>query len=186
MKKDEFKVYSNPNIRKRMLEDFDGDVYDLEIPDEVTITALFLSGPYFADMMSNQEMFYYPTDLSVEETLMAPLFSPDVFWDFIESSRKIRMKEKLLLAPLLHVPVENEEGDTEMVSLFDGLIQVEFLKFLQTVVMVSNLETGLSDEFDEVFSEMINQLEDNGYLDQVMQNIAGWLDSPDILADLLF
>lgn len=186
MKKEDFRVYSNPNIKKQMKEQVEEVSFDLEIPDEDTITALFLSSPYFVAMMRGQEMFYYPTDLTAEETLMAPLFSDEVLADFVEDSKLIRFKEKIPLAPLLHIAVEDEDGDQQMVSLFDGVIQMEFIRFFQTAVMVENVEVAMADEFDEVFEELMGELEKNGYLDQVMKNIAEILDNPDFISELLF
>ena len=186
MKKDDFKVYSNPNIKKTMKEKAEEVTFELEIPDEDTITALFLSSPYFISMMRDQDMFYYPTDLSAEESLMAPLLSENVFWDFVEESKMIRMKENIPLAPLLHIVVEDEEEDQQMISLFDGIIQIELMKFFQTTVMVTNVDAAMADEFDDVFEELVGELEENGYLDQVLQNIAECLDNPDFIRELIF
>jgi hypothetical protein len=186
MRKEDFKVYSNPNIKKRMQEEVEEVTFELEIPDEDTITALFIASPYFLTLMRAQDMFYYPVDLSAEETLMAPMFSPDVFWDFIENTKLIRMKEKILLGPLLHIAVEDEDGEDTMISLFEGVIQVEFTKFLKTVIMAMNIDAALADEFDEAFEHLMSELEENGYLDQVMMNMAEFMDVPEILAELLF
>lgn len=186
MKKDDFKVYSNPNIRKKMKERVEEVTFELEIPDEDTITALFLSSPYFVACMRSQEMLYYPTDLSAEESLMAPLFSAEILRDFIEASKVIRMKEEIPLASLLHVAVEDEDGEQQMMSLFDGIMQLEFMKFFQTAVMVGNLEAALAEEFEDVFMELVDELEENGYLDQVIRNIAECLDDPEMLSELLF
>lgn len=186
MKRDDFKVYSNPDIKKRMKEQVDEITFELEIPDEDSITALFLASPYFIAFMRSQDMFYYPVDLTVEETLMAPLLSDEVLWDFVENSKLIRMKEDIPLAPLLHIPVEDEEGDQQMLSLFEGIIQMEFMKFFQTTVMVTNVEAAMADEFDDVFEDLVGELEDNGYLDQVMVNVGECLDNPDFLSELLF
>lgn len=186
MRKEDFKVYSNPDIKKRMQEEVEEVTFELEIPDEDTITALFISCPYFLSLMRSPETFYYPVDLSAEESLMAPLLSPDVFWDFVENSKLIRMKEKILLAPLLHLPVEDEDGEDTMISLFDGMIQMEFTRFFKTVVMAMNIDAALEDEFDEAFEHLMTELADNGYLDQVMMNMADFMDVPEVLAELLF
>jgi hypothetical protein len=186
MRKEDFKVYSNPNIKKRMQEEVEEVTFELEIPDEDTITALFIGSPYFVTMMRDQQMFYYPVDLSVEETLMAPLLSPDVFWDFVENSKLIRMKEKILLGPLLHIEVEDEDGEDTMLSLFEGVIQMEFTKFFKTAIMAMNIDAALADEFDEAFEHLMSELEENGYLDQAMMNLAGFMDVPEVLAELLF
>jgi hypothetical protein len=147
--------------------------------------ALFVSSPYFVTLMRSQQI-YYPVDLSAEETLMAPLFSPKVFWDFIENSKLIRMKEKIPIGPLLHINVEDENEEDTMVSLFEGIIQMEFTKFFKTVVMAMNIDAALADEFDEAFEHLMGELEENGYLDQVMMNLADFMDVPEILAELLF
>ena len=184
MKKDDFKVYSNPNIKKRMMEE---EVeFELEIPDEESIAMLFISSPYFITLMRGQDMFYYPTDLSADESLIAPLFNREVLLDIVESSKLVRMNEEVPLPVLLHIPLEDEDGDKKMVSLFEGIMQVEFMKFFQTVVMVTNPEAGLAEEFDDVFENLVGDLEENGYLDQALANIAAYMDNPDLLAELLF
>lgn len=186
MKKEDFKVYSNPDIRKRMKEEEEEVTFELEIPDEDTITALFISSPYFIDMMRGQDAFYYPTDLSAEETFMAPLLSRKVFWDFVEESKRIRLKESLLLAPLLHIVGEDEEEEQQMVSIFDGLIQSEFTRYFQTAVMIMNPEAIMEAEFEDAFHQLMTQLEATGYLDQVINNVAEFLNNPEVLEELIF
>ena len=186
MKKEDFKVYSNPDIKKMMKERVEEVTFDLEIPDEDTITALFLSGPYFPFLIRSPEVWYYPVDLSADESLMAPILSKDVLRDFIESTKLLRLKEKIPLGPLLHLAVNDEDAEMEMVSLFEGPLQLEFTRFLKTVVMATNIEEAFEDEFDEAFEKLLEQLEDNGYLDQVLTNIAIFMDDPDILTELLF
>ena len=186
MKKEDFKVYSNPDIKKLLKDKAEEVSFDLEIPDEDNITVLFVSSPYFAVMMQSPEHFYYPTDLEAEETFLAPLLSEDIFWEFVEKTKVIRIKEKLLLGPLLHIPVENEKGEQEMLSIFDGLIQTEFVKFFKTAVMVMNFEAAMDEAFDDAFAQLMDGLENNGYLDQVMNNVAEILDNPEVLAELIF
>lgn len=187
MKKEDFKVYSNPDIRDKMKESDDVITIDLEIPDEDTITALFVASPYFEILLRENDPLYYPTDLSADESLLAPLLSEDVFWDFIESSKRIRLKEKLHLGPLFHILVDDDDDDDmDMVSLFDGPIQMEFIKFFKTVVMAVNMDVALEPEFDGAFIELMGQLENNGYLDEVMNNIAVYMDDPELLSLLLF
>lgn len=186
MKKEDFKVYSNPDIHNRRNNNEEEITFELEIPDEDTITALFVAGPYFVSLIQEQDYIYYPTDLTSEESFMAPLLSESVFWDFIESIKIPRLKEKFLIGPLLHIPVQDEDEEMDMISLFDGPIQVEFVKFFKTVVMAVNLDVALEPEFDEAFDDLMVHLEENGYLDQVMNNIALFMDDPDILCELLF
>ena len=86
----------------------------------------------------------------------------------------------------IFLPVEDEDGEDTMISLFDGMIQMEFTRFFKTVVMAINIDAALEDEFDEAFEHLMTELADNGYLDQVMMNMADFMDVPEVLAELLF
>jgi hypothetical protein len=66
------------------------------------------------------------------------------------------------------------------------VIQVEFTRFFKTVIMAMNIDAALADEFDEAFEHLMSELEENGYLDQAMMNLAGFMDVPEVLAELLF
>lgn len=181
--KDKFKVYTNPNmVKKAKKEEI---TFELEIPDEETITGIFVRSPYFLTCMLGQEYFYYPVDLEAEESMMAPVLSPEVFRDFVENTKILRQKEGIPLAALMHIEVEDEEGEN-MESIFEGLIQFEFTKFFHTAVMIMNPELLESDELGSVLDGLMEELSDNGYLDQVLNNICEYMSNPEVLEMLLF
>ena len=139
--KDRFKVYSNDNMPKKNQEEEMS--VELEVPHEDLVTGLFVTSPYFMEMMMSQDYFYYPVNVEAEESLMAPMLSPEVLHDFLENTEAFREEEGIPTALLLHIPVEDEDEEQEMVSLFDGVVQSEFTKFFHTVIAVMNPETAL-------------------------------------------
>lgn len=181
--KDGFTVYTNPNLGKK--EEMEEVTFELEIPDEESIAALFVINPYFISLLRDQ-IVYYPVQLEAEESFMAPFLTREVYWDYIEDTEKIRNRKGIMLAPLLHVEVEDENGENDMISIFDGIIQTEFLKFLQTTVMVTNPQAGLSELFPSVFDDLMQELEENGYLDKVINLIANYMEDSELVEQLIF
>ena len=49
-----------------------------------------------------------------------------------------------------------------------------------------NQDVAMEDEFEEVFGDLMEKLEDNGYLDKVLNNIAEYLSDPEVLEAILF
>ena len=60
--KDKFKVYSNDNMPKKNQQEEEISV-ELEVPHEDLVTGLFVTSPYFMEMMTAQDYFYYPVDV---------------------------------------------------------------------------------------------------------------------------
>lgn len=182
MKDDRFKVYTNPNIQKKKKEQ--EVTFELEIPDEETITGLFVASPYFAICMMSQEYFYYPVDLEAEETMMAPLLNREVFRDFVEKTKAIRAAEGIPLAALIHIEVD-DDGEPGMESIFDGLLQFEFTKYFHSAVMLLNQEI-MEEDFMEIIGSLIEELADNGYLDRVLECLCEYMSDSEVLEEMLF
>ena len=182
--KDRFKVYSNDNMPKKNQEEEMS--VDLEVPHEDLVTGLFVTSPYFMEMMMSQDYFYYPVNVEAEESLMAPMLSPEVLHDFLENTEAFREEEGIPTALLLHIPVEDEDEEQEMVSLFDGVVQSEFTKFFHTVIAVMNPETALEETFEDVFESLMDEMAENGYLDKVINNIANYMSDPEVMEAMLF
>ena len=183
MDKNKFKVYTNNNMKKQEVEEI---TFELEVPHEDTVTGLFVTSPYFAECMMSQDYFYYPVDVEAEETLMAPILNVEVLQDFLSKTQMFRMREGVPSAALLHVMGVNEEGEEDMLSIFDGMIQIEFLKFFHTVIAVMNQDVAMEELFEEVFGDLMEELEGNGYLDRVLNNIADYLSDPEVMEAVLF
>lgn len=183
MDRDKFKVYTNKNIKKKEVEEV---TFELEVPHEDTVTGLFVTSPYFAECMMSQEYFYYPVDVEAEESLMAPILSRDVLYDFVEKTKLFRHKTGMPIAALLHIAGEDEEGEMGVVSIFDGMMQIEFIKFFHTAIAILNQDVAMEEEFEEVFGKLMEELEENGYLDKVLNNIADYLSDPEVLEEILF
>lgn len=183
--KDKFKVYSNENMPKKNQREEEMSV-ELEVPHEDLVTGLFVTSPYFMEMMLSQDYFYYPVNVEAEQSLMAPLLSPDVLHDFIKDTEAFRKKEGIPTALLLHVAVEDEDEEQDMVSIFDGILQTEFTKFFHTVVAVMNPESALDETFEDVFSGLLDELAESGYLDTIVNNIAEYLSDPEVMEAVLF
>lgn len=183
MDRDKFKVYTNKNMKKKEVEEI---TFELEVPHEDTVTGLFVTSPYFADCMMSQEYFYYPVNVEAEESLMAPILNKEVLDDFIDRTAMFRHRTGVPIAALLHIAGEDEEGETGMFSIFDGMIQIEFIKFFHTAIAIMNQDVAMEDEFEEVFGDLMEKLEDNGYLDKVLNNIAEYLSDPKVLEAILF
>lgn len=184
-KKDKFKVYSNENMPKKNQREEEMSI-ELEIPHEDLVTGLFVTSPYFMEMMMTQDYFYYPVDVEAEQSLMAPVLNPEVMNDFIKDTEIFRKREGIPAALLLHAAVEDEEGEQDMVSIFDGILQTEFTKFFHTVVAVMNPESALDETFEDVFSGLLDELAENGYLDNIVNNIAEYLSDPEVMEAVLF
>lgn len=184
-KKDKFKVYSNSNLPKKNQGQEEVSV-ELEIPHEDTVTGLFVTSPYFMDMMMSQDYFYYPVNVEAEESLMAPLLNLEVLHDFLDHTELFRKREKIPAAALIHVEAENEDGETQMLPIFEGMIQTEMMKFFHTVVAVMNPEAALEEDFEEVFQSLIEETAQSGYLDTVLNNIVEYMSDPEILEAILF
>ncbi|HIW58573.1 MAG TPA: hypothetical protein H9880_01555 [Candidatus Anaerobutyricum avicola] len=182
--KDRFKVYSNDNMPKKNQEEEMS--VELEVPHEDLVTGLFVTSPYFMEMMMSQDYFYYPVNVEAEESLMAPMLSPEVLHDFLENTEAFREEEGIPTALLLHIPVEDEDEEQEMVSLFDGVVQSEFTKFFHTVIAVMNPETALEETFEDVFESLMDEMAENGYLDKVINNIANYMSDPEVMEAMLF
>lgn len=182
--KDRFKVYSNDNMPKKNQEEEMS--VELEVPHEDLVTGLFVTSPYFMEMMMSQDYFYYPVNVEAEESLMAPMLSPEVLHDFLENTEAFREEEGIPTALLLHIPVEDEDEEQEMVSLFDGVVQSEFTKFFHTVIDVMNPETALEETFEDVFESLMDEMAENGYLDKVINNIANYMSDPEVMEAMLF
>lgn len=182
--KDRFKVYSNDNMPKKNHEEEMS--VELEVPHEDLVTGLFVTSPYFMEMMMSQDYFYYPVNVEAEESLMAPMLSPEVLHDFLENTEAFREEEGIPTALLLHIPVEDEDEEQEMVSLFDGVVQSEFTKFFHTVIAVMNPETALEETFEDVFESLMDEMAENGYLDKVINNIANYMSDPEVMEAMLF
>lgn len=73
-----------------------------------------------------------------------------------------------------------------MVSVFDGLMQTEFTKFFHTVVAVMNPDSALDESFEDVFSGLMDELAENGYLDNIINNLADYLSDPEVMEAMLF
>ena len=97
-----------------------------------------------------------------------------------------RKREGVPAALFLHIPVEDEEEEQELVSIFDGVIQTEFTKFFHTVVAVMNPESALDETFEDVFESLMDEMAENGYLDNVINNIADYLSDPEVMEAVLF
>ena len=182
--KDRFKLYSNDNMPKKNHEEEMS--VELEVPHEDLVTGLFVTSPYFMEMMMSQDYFYYPVNVEAEESLMAPMLSPEVLHDFLENTEAFREEEGIPTALLLHIPVEDEDEEQEMVSLFDGVVQSEFTKFFHTVIAVMNPETALEETFEDVFESLMDEMAENGYLDKVINNIANYMSDPEVMEAMLF
>lgn len=182
--KDRFKVYSNDNMPKKNHEEEMS--VELEVPHEDLVTGLFVTSPYFMEMMMSQDYFYYPVNVEAEESLMAPMLSPEVLHDFLENTEAFREEEGIPTALLLHIPVDDEDEEQEMVSLFDGVVQSEFTKFFHTVIAVMNPETALEETFEDVFESLMDEMAENGYLDKVINNIANYMSDPEVMEAMLF
>ncbi len=183
--KDKFKVYSNDNMPKKNRQEEEMSV-ELEVPHEDLVTGLFVTSPYFMEMMMSQDYFYYPVDVEAEESLMAPLFNADVLCDFMKNTEIFRKKEGIPAALLLHVAVEDENEEQDMISIFDGILQTEFVKFFHTVVAVMNPDSAMDETFEDVFSGLMDELAENGYLDNIVNNIAEYLSDPEVMEAVLF
>lgn len=183
MDKDKFKVYTNNNVKKKNVEEI---TFELEVPHEDTVTGLFVTSPYFAECMMSQPYFYYPVDVEAEESLMAPILNPEVLHDFLGQTQMFRLREEVPAAALLHIVGEDEEGNEDMFSIFDGMLQIEFTKFFHTVIAVMNQDVAMEEVFEEVFADLLEELEGNGYLDKVLNNIADYLSDPEVLEAILF
>lgn len=183
--KDKFKVYSNDNMPKKNQKEEEMSV-ELEVPHEDLVTGLFVTSPYFMEMMMTQDFFYYPIDVEAEESLMAPMFSPEVLHDFFKNTEMFRKRKGVPAALFLHVPVEEEEEEEELVSIFDGVIQTEFTKFFHTVVAVMNPESAMDETFEDIFENLMNEMAESGYLDHVINNIADYLSDPEVMEAVLF
>ena len=44
----------------------------------------------------------------------------------------------------------------------------------------------MEEVFEEVFADLLEELEGNGYLDKVLNNIADYLSDPEVLEAILF
>ena len=183
--KDKCKVYSNDSMPKKNQQEEEMSV-ELEVPHEDLVTGLFVTSPYFMEMMTAQDFFYYPVDVEAEESLMAPMLSPEVLRDFFSNTEMFRKREGVPAALFLHIPVEDEEEEQELVSIFDGVIQTEFTKFFHTVVAVMNPESALDETFEDVFESLMDEMAENGYLDNVINNIADYLSDPEVMEAVLF
>ncbi len=183
--KDKFKVYSNDNMPNKNQQEEEISV-ELEVPHEDLVTGLFVTSPYFMEMMTAQDYFYYPVDVEAQESLMAPMLSPDVLHDFLKNTEIFRKKEGVPAALFLHIPVEDEDEEQDLVSIFDGVIQTEFTKFFHTVVAVMNPESALDEGFEDVFESLMEEMADNGYLDNVINNIADYMSDPEVMEAMLF
>ena len=107
-------------------------------------------------------------------------------YDFLENTEAFREEEGIPTALLLHIPVEDEDEEQEMVSLFDGVVQSEFTKFFHTVIAVMNPETALEETFEDVFESLMDEMAENGYLDKVINNIANYMSDPEVMEAMLF
>lgn len=183
--KEDFKVYTNPKMKRRPKEE--EITYELELLDEDIITALFISSPYFMEALLSQDYFYYPVDVEAEESLMAPILNKNVLRDFIKSTKKFCKREEVPAATLLHIMVEDEEGEQDMMPIFEGMMQIEFLKYFQTAVMLMNQELALEEDFAAIFEGLMDELAtEGGYLDVVLNNICNYLSDPEVLESALF
>lgn len=181
--KDKFKVYSNTGMpRKKLEEEIE---ISLEVPHEDMVAGLFLTSPYFMDLVMANDYFYYPADVETEESLMAPVLNEGVLHDFLDSTEAFRQREGIPAALLLRVPGQEEEEE-DLVSLFDGRMQMEILKFFRTVVAIMNQDMAMEDNFDEIFESLVDEVGENGYLDSVLGAVAEYMSDPDFLEGMLF
>lgn len=180
--KDKFKVYTNTNMpEKTHKEEIN---VELEVPNEDTLTGLFVTSPYFMEMIMSQDYFYYPVDVEAEESLMAPILHKGVLQDFMDNTELFCKREGIPAAALLHIAVEDE--DQEMIPLFQGPMQIELMKFFRTTVAIMNQDLALEEEFDEIFEELINELEGNGYLDTTLTNVLEYMSERQTMEYMLF
>ncbi|MCD8018386.1 MAG: hypothetical protein LUF92_02025 [Clostridiales bacterium] len=183
-KRDGFKVYSNDNIPRRNKKD--EITVELEIPHEDMLMGLFVTSPYFMDTMMKPDYYYYPIDVEAEESLLVPILDSNVLQDFLSSTELYRKREKVSTGQLLRIPVEDEDGEDQMISLFDGYLQMEILKFFRTAVTIMNPDIAFEDEFEEIFDKLTDESVDNGYLDNVLNSLAEYLDDGEILEAVMF
>lgn len=177
-KKDNSKVYSDADMQQEV-------EVSLDLPEEAVLAGLYLFSPYFKDMIWGVDHFYYPVDLEAEESMLAPIVNIDVFREFVEQAVPYCEKEDIPLAALLHI--EGDEDDEEtMVSLADGKIQFEIVKYFRNTVAIMNPDLALDDDFDDVFEQLLDEVCDNGYLDKTLDIVMEFASDPEFLEGVLF
>ncbi len=170
--------------------------YNVEMPNEETLAGLFAASPYFIDLFRRYDMFFFPEDLNEEECLLVPILNEKSLQDYIRKTEIARKREEIPLAALVHVPSfedydEEEEDDEDedglgLVSLFDGPLQMELVKFFQTTVSILNPEVSLSESFEEMFDSLMMDCIKDGYLDKVLDCVAEFVGRPEVMTELLF
>ncbi len=180
----DFTVYSNSDVPKKKKEKEVS--YKLDIPNEDTFTGLYVTSPYFLDLMMEPEYFYYPIDVESEESLIAPILNPEVLYDFLRDTETFRCREEIPAFALLFISVEDEDGEEDMASVVEDFLQESILKFFRTTAAILNPDVALEEDFDEIFQSLLDRAVADGYMDQVLQNIVEYVSDPEVMEAVLF
>ncbi len=180
----DFTVYSNSDIPKKKKEKEVS--YKLDIPNEDTFTGLYVTSPYFLDLMMEPEYFYYPIDVESEESLIAPILNPEVLYDFLSNTETFRCREEIPAFALLFIAVEDEDGEEDMASVVEDFLQESILKFFRTTAAILNPDVALEEDFDDIFQGLLDRAVKSGYMDRVLQNIVEYVSDPEVMEAVLF
>ena len=179
----DFKVITNPNSPKN--DGVEEIELELTLYEAETVADLYLVSAFF-HYLQNNDGFYFAERVLSEEEIGAmkvfPLLERN-FSEFIRLTERVRRREHLSLGQLIYCYDAQSNG---YVAFFDDMVQSSFLDFFKQAFIIMNPEVIYTDDAEELFDGVMQELMQQDYFDEVMQLILGYLDDEDNLYQILF
>ena len=180
----DFKVYTNPHIKKRRASRQLEEVELAMLPTENLVDQYFASA-FFYMAMKDHGGWYVAEELPEEEGPlpdMYPLLERNL-QELFEGTREYRDQENVSFGTLVHTYSEEEQ---EFLSLIGEMIFPTVIEFLRQVLLILNEELIYRPDVDQIVGAYFEEISENGDLEAVMQGIMGMMDDMDNIRHMLF
>lgn len=180
----DFKVYTNPHMKKRRVSRQLEEIEIAMLPTENLVDQYFASA-FFYMAMKNHGGWYVAEELPEEEGPlpdMYPLLERNL-QELFAGTREYREQENISFGTLIHTYSEDEQ---EFLSLIGEMIFPSVIEFLRQVLLILNEELIYRPDVDQIVGAYFEEISENGDLEAVMQGIMGIMDDVDNVRHMLF
>ena len=180
----DFKVYTNPNIKKKRERQELEEVELAMLPTENLVDQYFASA-FFYMAMKDHGGWYVAEELPPDEGPlpdMYPLLERNL-QELFEGTREYREQEHISFGSLVHTYSEEEQ---EFLSLIGEMVFPSVIEFLRQVLMILNEDLIYRPDVDQIVGAYFEEISENGDLEAVMQGIMGMMDDTDNIRHMLF
>lgn len=180
----DFKVYTNPDIKKKSRKQEVEEVEVVMLPADRLVDQYFASA-FFFHAMEAHGGWYVAEEVPEEEGPvpdMYPLLERNIM-ELYEGTREYREQEQVSFGSLLYTYSEDEQ---EFVSLIGEMIFPSLIEFLRQALLILNDDLIYQPEGEQIIAAYFESITEDGDLDEIMQRIMGILDEPENVHHMLF